>query len=185
MDFLPEAVGNGYTLGVALTLLLGFLIMFLLEKLVHCHHSKKCEDGSCGHGHAYNLAPINLIGDSIHNFIDGLVIAGSYAVNVTQDGCTAISDCYTITITDLPSESRTENILAYPNPVIDNLTIDLGKVYQSLKVSILNIDGQVIYEYKEINAQVLNYELNELSSGTYFITISSDEKYSIVPFNKK
>ena len=57
--------------------------MFVLEKFVHWHHNHECEQGHCGHGHAYNLAPINLIGDALHNFIDGLVIAGSYTVNIT------------------------------------------------------------------------------------------------------
>ncbi len=91
MDFLPEAVSHHYTLGLALNILAGFLVMFVLEKLVHCHHSKKCMNNDCGHSHAYNLAPVNLVGDGIHNFIDGLVIAGSYAAGMTLGMAATIS----------------------------------------------------------------------------------------------
>ena len=109
MDFLPEAVSHNYTLGVALYILLGFLVMFLLEKFVHSQHSRKCEKKDCGHGHAYNLAPVNLIGDGIHNFIDGLVIAGSYAVNVTLGITATIS----IIFHEIPQEIADFGILLY------------------------------------------------------------------------
>lgn len=98
-----------HNLGLAFYVLLGFLIMFLLEKFVHFHHNKKCEDHNCGHGHAYNLAPINLIGDGIHNFIDGLVIAGSYAVNVTLGITTTIS----IIFHEIPQEIADFGVLLY------------------------------------------------------------------------
>jgi zinc and cadmium transporter len=109
MDFLPEAVSHKYTLGVAIYIILGFLMMFILEKFVHYHHTKKCESHDCGHGHAYNLAPINLIGDGIHNFIDGLVIAGSYAVNVSLGITATIS----IIFHEIPQEIADIGVLLY------------------------------------------------------------------------
>jgi zinc and cadmium transporter len=109
MDFLPESVSHGYTLGLALYVLLGFLVMFVLEKFVHFHHGKKCGEKDCGHGHAYNLAPINLIGDGIHNFIDGLVIAGSYAINITLGITATIS----IIFHEIPQEIADFGVLLY------------------------------------------------------------------------
>lgn len=109
LDFLPEAVSHGYTLGVALSILLGYLLMFVLEKLVHWHHSKECETGHHGHTHAYQLAPINLIGDGIHNFIDGLVIAGSFATS-TALGITAT---VSIIFHEIPQEIADMGVLLY------------------------------------------------------------------------
>ena len=109
MDFLPEAVSHKYTMGVAIYLILGFLVMLILEKFLHWHHDKKCEAGNCGHSHAYNLAPVNLIGDGIHNFIDGLVIAGSYAVNVTLGITATIS----IIFHEIPQEIADFGVLLY------------------------------------------------------------------------
>lgn len=109
MDFLPEAVSHSYTLGVAIYILLGFLVMFVIEKFVHSHHTNKCEHDHKGHSHAYNLAPVNLIGDGIHNFIDGLVIAGSYAVNVTLGITATIS----IIFHEIPQEIADFGVLLY------------------------------------------------------------------------
>jgi zinc and cadmium transporter len=109
MDFLPESFEEGHSLGVALYILAGFLAMFILEKLVHWHHSKKCESNEAGHGHAYNLAPVNLIGDGIHNFIDGLVIAGSFAVSITIGITATIS----IIFHEIPQEIADFGVLLY------------------------------------------------------------------------
>ncbi|MBT7902622.1 ZIP family metal transporter [Candidatus Woesearchaeota archaeon] len=111
IEFLPEAMEHGHDLGlvVPLTILAGFLIMFILEKFIHWHHNKKCEDGHCGHGHAYNLSIINLIGDGVHNFIDGLVIAGAYAVNVTLGITATIS----IIFHEIPQELADIGVLLY------------------------------------------------------------------------
>lgn len=108
INFLPEAVSQGYTLGIALYILFGFLTFFLLEKLVHHHHSKK-EEHIEGHSHAYHLAPLNLIGDALHNFIDGVVIAASYAVNITVGVAATIS----IIFHELPQEIADIGVLIY------------------------------------------------------------------------
>jgi zinc and cadmium transporter len=111
LNFLPEIYSHGHepSLSLSLTILLGFLVMFIIEKFVHYHHEKKCADGHCGHGHAYNLAPVNLIGDGIHNFIDGLVIAGAYAVNITLGIAATIS----IIFHEVPQEIADMGVLLY------------------------------------------------------------------------
>ncbi|MBN2142102.1 ZIP family metal transporter [Candidatus Woesearchaeota archaeon] len=113
MDFLPEAFAHSKEeaspVTIGLIILLGFIIMFIIEKFVHWHHSQKCEEGECGHGHAYNLAPVNLIGDGIHNFIDGLVIAGSYAVDVSL----GLSATISIVFHEIPQEIADFGVLLY------------------------------------------------------------------------
>lgn len=109
IHFLPEATSESYTLGLAINIILGFLSFFVIEKFIHWHHTKKCEGGKCGHGHAYHLAPINLIGDGVHNFIDGLVIAGSYVVSIPLGIAATIS----IIFHELPQEIADFGVLLY------------------------------------------------------------------------
>lgn len=109
IDFLPEVYEHGESLFASLYIILGFLVMFILEKLIHYHHSKKCENDNCGHSHAYNVAPINLIGDGIHNFIDGLVIVASYSVNIGVGIATTIS----IIFHEVPQEIADFGVLLY------------------------------------------------------------------------
>ncbi|MBW2999023.1 ZIP family metal transporter [Candidatus Woesearchaeota archaeon] len=94
---------------VSLYIILGFLIMFVVEKFIHWHHSKKECDHDCGHSHAYNLAPINLIGDGIHNLIDGLVIAGAYSINITLGLVATIS----VIFHEIPQEIADFGVLLY------------------------------------------------------------------------
>ncbi|MBS3110230.1 ZIP family metal transporter [Candidatus Woesearchaeota archaeon] len=109
LDFLPEIVEHGYSTTSALYILSGFLLMFLLEKFVHWHHSLKNEQFEGKHSHAYSLAPINLIGDGIHNFIDGMVIAGSYFVSTTVGIAATVS----IIFHEIPQEIGDFGVLLY------------------------------------------------------------------------
>lgn len=58
-----------------LYVIVGFVIFFILEKLLwrHCH-DKDCK--------IHTFAYINLVGDGVHNFLDGLIIAASFLVSV-------------------------------------------------------------------------------------------------------
>ncbi|MEW6120898.1 MAG: ZIP family metal transporter [Pseudomonadota bacterium] len=85
LEVLPEAVEmRGEVDTVAKTLLVGILLFFLLEKLVlwrHCH-DEICEaHGSHGHGHGHDHGRSGLmitVGDTFHNFVDGIIIAGAF-----------------------------------------------------------------------------------------------------------
>ncbi len=60
----------------SLFLTIGFLIFFILERIIrwrHCH-LPKCE--------IHPIGPLNLFGDSLHNFIDGLIIAAGYLTSL-------------------------------------------------------------------------------------------------------
>ncbi|MEM5815301.1 MAG: ZIP family metal transporter [Candidatus Aenigmatarchaeota archaeon] len=56
-------------------LLMGFVLFFFLEKVISWHH---CHEIKCKiHSFSYLL----LVGDFLHNFIDGLTIAASFMIN--------------------------------------------------------------------------------------------------------
>ena len=55
--------------------LIGFSIFFILEKVLRWHH---CHEPECkAHKH---LGWINLIGDGVHNLIDGIIVFAAYMV---------------------------------------------------------------------------------------------------------
>jgi len=81
IHLLPEAAEkNGFTLRISIYIILGIVVFFVVEKLIreHRHHLV----GPKHHATIKPFAIMNLIGDGIHNFIDGLLIAGSYLVSI-------------------------------------------------------------------------------------------------------
>jgi zinc and cadmium transporter len=73
---LPESAEE-LTLEVAsIYLVAGFCGFFVLERVLYWHH---CHEGECK-VHPFNY--LILLGDGVHNFIDGLVIAASFLVSV-------------------------------------------------------------------------------------------------------
>jgi zinc and cadmium transporter len=73
---MPEAIEAIGTSAAFRYLLVGFTVFFLIEKLLHWHH---CHEGPC-EVHAFTY--LILFGDGIHNFIDGLIIAASFLVDI-------------------------------------------------------------------------------------------------------
>ncbi len=57
-------------------LLIGFVVFFALEKILFWHH---CHKGRC---RVHPFSYLILLGDSLHNIIDGLVIAASFMVSI-------------------------------------------------------------------------------------------------------
>ena len=85
---LPEAIeelGNG--LNFSLAILAGILAFFVLEKFIawrHCHIPTSSE-------HPHPVAFMNLVGDALHNFIDGVVIAASFMTNFSLGIATSLA----------------------------------------------------------------------------------------------
>jgi len=85
LDVLPEALQSLNSTTVFSALLVGILIFFMLEKLVLWHH---CHDDHAVHEAA---APLILIGHSVHNLLDGAVIAAATYVSIPLGVSTALA----------------------------------------------------------------------------------------------
>lgn len=97
LEILPHAFevsGNTHT--TAATVLAGIMGFFVLEKLVlwrHCHH-ETCETHGVVHTHLHDhgrSGMMILIGDTFHNFVDGILIAAAFLVDVQLGIITALA----------------------------------------------------------------------------------------------
>ncbi|MFA6089334.1 MAG: ZIP family metal transporter [Candidatus Woesearchaeota archaeon] len=97
IHILPEAQEEiNSTLIVGLFVLIGILLFFVVEKVIHwrhCHHQT-----TKTHPHPY--AMMNMIGDSFHNFLDGMIIGASYMVSIPIGIATTIA----VILHEIPQE---------------------------------------------------------------------------------
>ncbi len=111
LDILPHALETASPHVVAATVLFGILGFFVLEKLVlwrHCHleeceahdppvlatHAQRHAHDRDRHSHAVHndhgrSGLLILIGDSFHNFVDGIIIAAAFMENTSLGIVTA------------------------------------------------------------------------------------------------
>ena len=97
IHLLPEAVEEfGFGLEISVYVILGILLFFILEKFLHWRHchvptSKK---------HPHPMAVTNIVGDGLHNLIDGLVIGGAYMAGFSVGFATTIA----VVLHEVPQE---------------------------------------------------------------------------------
>jgi len=95
LEILPHALEHSDPHRVAATVLFGILAFFVLEKLVlwrHCHHDH-CEAHDAqapAHDHGRSGLLI-LIGDTFHNFVDGILIAAAFLESTELGIVTALA----------------------------------------------------------------------------------------------
>lgn len=123
----------------------GIILFFFLEKVVrwkHSHDVPKISEGIDTKPTA--VAKMNLIGDAIHNFVDGTLIAGSFMVDVKLGITTLIA----IVIHEIPQELGDIGTLIYggysPKKAVYynflcSLTCVLGALFVLLLGSITSI----------------------------------------------
>jgi zinc and cadmium transporter len=122
LHLLPEAIeeAEGTDFNVFLIVLIGFVIFFLIEKVLHWRH---CHKGKCD---VHTFHYMNLIGDSIHNFIDGLIISASFIASIEIGLTTVIA----IAAHEIPQEIGDFGVLIYgglkkKKAIILNFTVAL------------------------------------------------------------
>lgn len=99
LEILPHAFMETHNVqAMTATVLFGILLFFILEKLViwrHCHH-EECEvhSGHTEHDHGHDhgrSGMMIMVGDTFHNFVDGVLIAAAFMTNIQLGIVTALA----------------------------------------------------------------------------------------------
>lgn len=97
IHLLPEVLEkSGFGLNISMFLLSGILTFFILEKFIawrHCHIPTS-------EVHPHSFATMNLIGDGVHNLIDGMIIGGSFLASTTVGIATTVA----VILHEIPQE---------------------------------------------------------------------------------
>ena len=102
IHLIPESVEVGGS-EVFLYVLIGFIMFFFVEKVLHWRH---CHKERCP---IHTFAYINLVGDGVHNFIDGLIMAAAFLTDIHLGIITTLL----VTLHEIPQEIGDFGVLVY------------------------------------------------------------------------
>ncbi|MEW6087143.1 MAG: ZIP family metal transporter [bacterium] len=106
IHLVPESFRNSSNnLLVSIFIILGILIFFVLEKFFSWRH---CHLPTSEH-HPHPIAMMNIIGDGLHNLIDGMMIGAGYLVSPSIGFSTTLA----VIIHEIPQEIGDYSILIY------------------------------------------------------------------------
>ena len=102
---LPESVEmSGNSLSVFVYTIIGLTAFFVLEKVIYWRH---CHNTECSkHQH---IGAMNLVGDAIHNILDGMVIFAAFAVSPALGWPVVVS----VLVHEVPQELGDFGVLLY------------------------------------------------------------------------
>ncbi|MCE9539207.1 MAG: T9SS type A sorting domain-containing protein, partial [Bacteroidetes bacterium] len=90
----------------------------------------------------------------------------------------------TSVVSVLENSENANKIVVYPNPVKNQLTIDIENSDEILNVEILNPLGQIVYRSTFLNAKTI-VNMNQFSEGLYIIKFDSERSHNIRKFVKE
>ena len=103
LHLLPEAIEQHGGKTAPFYTLVGFVMFFLMERYLYWRH---CHNGVCD---VHTFTYLNLIGDGVHNFIDGLIIAASFMTSLKLGVVTTLA----VIFHEIPQEMGDFGILVY------------------------------------------------------------------------
>ena len=93
---------------------------------------------------------------------------GDYAVEVTNNQCTWLSDCYTFSTVSLPQNNDDKVYFVYPNPASTFLILKAPQGKNITSISLMDQLGRVL---EVMSNTTITFDLLNLESGVYFLTI--------------
>jgi len=105
LHILPEVVEGGIPENGFLILLGGFLFFYIGEKLLHLHHGIQGADEHSPRA----LGVLSLSADAVHNFVDGIILAVAFLVDIRLGLITAAA----VALHEIPQEIAEFGVLLY------------------------------------------------------------------------
>ncbi|PIT88531.1 MAG: ZIP family metal transporter [Candidatus Magasanikbacteria bacterium CG10_big_fil_rev_8_21_14_0_10_36_32] len=142
-------------------IVLSAIVFYLLiEKILHWRH---CHKGLVCDTHAPSIGYMNLLGDSVHNFIDGLVIAGAFVVDIKLGLITAVA----MGLHEIPQEMGDFGVLLYAG-----FKKSRALLFNFLAALTTVIGGLVGWTVSQFSTGIEKYLLPLAAGGFIYIAVS-------------
>jgi zinc and cadmium transporter len=97
IHLIPEALAESSSTQItSLLIIAGIMAFFVLERFLHWHHHGEDTDNV----HIHPVGKLILVSDGVHNFLDGVIIAASFAVSIPVGVATTLA----VILHEIPQE---------------------------------------------------------------------------------
>ena len=104
---------------------------------------------------------------------------GSYAAEVTLNGCTDTTECVDVTVLDIVENTFRGKVSVYPNPTRGTVKITLDRPYPQTQVMVRSVTGQVVQQQQMDYGKELILDINQ-PRGVYLVTVSSSTYRAVI-----
>jgi len=169
LGLLPHAMAAVHTQDthvIPMAVLLGLLGFFLLEKLVlwrHCHEDHCEVHAPDGNTRKSTTGTLILIGDGLHNFLDGILIAGAFLTDIHLGVVTSMA----VAAHEIPQEVGDFAVLLH-----SGFSRGRAFFYNVLSSLTTVIGGILAYVALQDLEQVLPYVLAVAASSFIYIAVA-------------
>ena len=103
-------------------------------------------------------------------------LTGTYTVSLTTTKCgKSHTFTKTINITTLAvSPFATQNLMVFPNPVLNKLRVQFQEKYKDIQIIIADASGRTIIKHNAHQLNIIDVDVSYLQSGSYTLSITAD-----------
>ncbi|RJQ33578.1 ZIP family metal transporter [Candidatus Parcubacteria bacterium] len=166
LDLLPEAIEeSSFDVHIIFkTVLISIVFFFLLERVFHWHHCHCEEHGKPNLQNKRNLAMVNLIGDGIHNFVDGALIASAFLLDFNAGMVVTLA----VILHEIPQEITDFGVLLYAG-----LSKTKAILYNLLTASIAVLGALAFYYFGQSVENLLPLAI-AFAAGNFIYLATAD-----------
>ena len=166
LDMLPEAIESEvfdpHT--IFMTVLASVVFFFLLERVFHWHHCHCEEHGKPNTERKKSLAVINLVGDGIHNFVDGALIASAFILDFHAGLMVTLA----VVLHEIPQEITDFGVLLYAG-------LSKAKaILYNLLTALIAVVGALIFYYFGTSVEGIIPIMLAFAAGNFIYLATAD-----------
>ncbi len=164
IHILPDLAEDTESFPVSMLVILGGIVFsFIIEKIVHWRHCHVLEH-SHHEGHCHPVGILSIVGESMHNFLDGIVIAAGFLLSVPVGIATTIA----VVFHEIPHEIGNFAILLH-----SGYTKKKALLYNMLSASAAIVGAVVVLLAQSSLSSVTQYML-PFAAGNLLYIAGSD-----------
>ena len=161
---LPEALEEGGP--VFFMVILGIIVFFIIETYLHWYHCHAGHIHKHGNKHKCPIKPmgyLNLFGDAVHNFVDGMIVASAFIVSVPLGIVTNLA----VIFHEIPQELGDFGVLLY-----SGFSRPRALLYNFISASTVILGVIVTYVFAETVDNVTPYLVPFAAGGFLYIAMT-------------